>query len=456
MKKDKIKQAIGLMVTTAMVLSGCGAGTQTAAETQQSSAAASAAAETVQESSAVQTEVAENAEESGAETVTIENGKTKLAAYLPLTGNSMQFGLSLQKGMELAVKHWNEDNGGINGEPVTIDFFDDKGDTTECVNVANLIVADKDEYIAAMGSFSSACAMAAAPIYEENELLMFSPTGSHPDFCKLGEYIYAIAMTGKYEHMLYAKIATDELEGKNVGFIAAQSDTTDLGIAMLEAKCEQTGANLYTELFVEGTTKDFTPVISALFNGRDLDVLLISGTYSTAASIVLQMESLGLKSDDLKILCTGSCAMEEFVDILGESGEGIYVVTSSPVYFTSVLDTMDVTPTLERFINDYSADYNEMADSFAGQAYDTVMAVLNCCKEYQTTDSAVLKDHVGELVGLDEPVSGSSLEFDMELRQMVKPMAMYQIEDGEFVIFKSGSTSLTQEERDMATEIAGY
>ena len=68
----------------------------------------------------------------------------------------------------------------------------------------------------------------------------------------------------------------------------------------------------------------------------------------------------------------------------------------------------------------------------------------------------MLKDHVGELVGLDEPVSGSSLEFDMELRQMVKPMAMYQIEDGEFVIFKSGSTSLTQEERDMATEIAGY
>lgn len=435
-----------LVMVASLMMAGC-SGT-TVVETQ----------EEEQSVETVETEVKAEPEQSEevAATVTIEDGKTALAAYLPLTGNMMQFGTSIRRGMELAVKHWNEDNGGINGKEVTIDFFDDKGDTTESVNVANLIAADKDKYIAALGSFSSSCAMAAAPIFEESKLLMFSPTGSHPDFGKLGDYIFAIAMTGKYEHMLYAKIATEELEGKNVGFIGAQSDTTELGINMLKEKCEETGANLYTELFVAGTTKDFTPVISSLFNQGDIDVVLISGDYSTVASIVLQMDSLGLKDDDLKILGTGQCAMEEFLDIVGDTGENIYVVTSAPVYFPSIIETMEVTPTLERFINDYSTDYQEMADAFAGQAYDTVMAVLNCVKEYQTTDSEILKDHVGELVGLDEPCSGASLEYDMDLRQMIKPMAMYKIEDGEFVIFKSGNCSLTEDECRTATEIAGY
>lgn len=452
-----MKRVLALILITTLMMTGCGNQNQESREQTEETVENTASAEGGQkEESPENINPEEKIQEEETDTLTIENGKTHLAAYLPLTGNMMQFGTSIQRGMELAVKHWNQDNGGINGQEVVIDFYDDKGDTTESVNVANLIVADKDKYIAAMGSFSSPCAMAAAPIFEENELLMFSPTGSHPDFCKLGNYIYAIAMTGKYEHMLYAKIATEELEGKNVGFIGAQSDTTDLGINLLEEKCKETGANLYKELFVAGTTKDFTPVISSLFNQGDIDVILISGDYSTVASIVLQMDSLGLKDNDLKILGTGQCAMEEFLDIVGNTGENIYVVTSAPVYFPSIIESMNVTPTLERFINDYSADYNEMADAFAGQAYDTVMAVLNCVKEYQTTDSEILKEHVGELVGLDEPCSGDSLEYDMELRQMVKPMAMYQIVDGEFVIFKSGSTSLTEQERETATEIAGY
>ena len=454
-----MKKLLVLILVTSLAMAGCGS--QKPEQPKEPAEKSEPVKEQPKEESSVDEEPeVTGAQEAGTQektdTITIENGKTALAAYLPLTGNMMQFGTSIQRGMELAVKHWNEDNGGINGQEVVVDFYDDKGDTTESVNVANLIAADKDKYIAAMGSFSSPCAMAAAPIFEENKLLMFSPTGSHPDFCKLGDYIFAIAMTGKYEHMLYAKIATQELEGKNVGFIGAQSDTTDLGINLLEAKCQETGANLYKELFVAGTTKDFTPVISSLFNQGDIDVILISGDYSTVASIVLQMDSLGLKDEDLKILGTGQCAMEEFLDIVGDTGENIYVVTSAPVYFPSIIESMNVTPTLERFINDYSADYNEMADAFAGQAYDTVMAVLNCVKEYQTTDSEILKDHVGELAGLDEPCSGDSLEYDMELRQMVKPMAMYQIVDGEFVIFKSGSTSLTEEERATATEIAGY
>ena len=42
MKKDRIKRAMGLMITAALLLSGCGSGTQAKIETQEPSAAASA------------------------------------------------------------------------------------------------------------------------------------------------------------------------------------------------------------------------------------------------------------------------------------------------------------------------------------------------------------------------------------------------------------------------------
>ena len=87
--------------------------------------------------------------------------KNKLAFFLPMTGDQMQYGESLSRGAELALKQYNEKN----GTDYVIEIMDDKGDPKEAVNVANLIVSDPT-VIAGMGSFSSSCAMAAAPVFE--------------------------------------------------------------------------------------------------------------------------------------------------------------------------------------------------------------------------------------------------------------------------------------------------
>ena len=98
------------------------------------------------------------------------SAKNKLAFFLPMTGDQMQYGESLSHGAKLALKQYNE----AHGTDYVIEVYDDKGDPTEAVNVANKIVSDPT-VIAGMGSFSSSCAMAAAPIFEEADLLLFSP-----------------------------------------------------------------------------------------------------------------------------------------------------------------------------------------------------------------------------------------------------------------------------------------
>lgn len=125
--------------------------------------------------------------------------KNKLAFFLPMTGDQMQYGESLSRGAELALKQYNEKN----GTDYVIEIMDDKGDPKEAVNVANLIVSDPT-VIAGMGSFSSSCAMAAAPVFEEADLLLFSPNASHTDFPAMGENMFSAVMSQKYEGAEFA------------------------------------------------------------------------------------------------------------------------------------------------------------------------------------------------------------------------------------------------------------
>ncbi len=391
-----------------------------------------------------------------AETLEIENGKTAIAAFLPLTGNHMWYGTHIANGMKLAVQHWNERTGGINGQDVTLDFFDDRSDATECINIANQIVENKDKYIFASGSFASGVCMPAAPVYQDAGMLMYCPCGSHQDFCKLGDHIFAIAMTAKYEQAQYMKFMFEELGCKNVGFIFPADSFLDLEIELANWYAERNDANAYIVDFVAGSTKDFTPVITTLFDGKELDGLMVGGDYATDATIIQQIANLGLMNENLKISGTGQTAVPEFIEILGETGEGVYVCTSAPAYYPSVLESMGMTPTMERFVTEYQEQFGEQADAFAGQGYDTMMVVLNCVEKYLTTDSDELAAHVGEMIGMEEPVSGPTLEYDAELNQMIKSMTCAVIENGEFVAYGKGYFSLTQEERDACTEFAGY
>ena len=76
----------------------------------------------------------------------------------PLSGDSTLDGITEQASLEMCLEHING-NGGVLGHELVIDFFDDKNDATEAVNIANKIV-DAEKYIAVMGSWSSTPSMA--------------------------------------------------------------------------------------------------------------------------------------------------------------------------------------------------------------------------------------------------------------------------------------------------------
>lgn len=397
----------------------------------------------------------EEQEKSEGKTLTVEGGKYKLAAIMPMTGALEWYGNANINGMKLAIKHWNEEYGGINGHPVELVVFDDRGDPNESVNCANMICDAKDEYIACNGSFMPNTTMAICPVFQKNELILYSAMGSHKDVCTAGDYVFTMANVSKIEILDYAKVVFDEVGGKNVGVIAAQSDMTTELDTVFEAYSEKCGAEVFFEYYIADSTTDYSPILTSLFE-NDIDTIVISSDYSTTATIYLQAYDMGLIDEDVKVVCTGQCASEEFLTLLGSAGDGVIVTTTAPVYFESVMESMDASDTLQRFIVDYVEEFNAPANAFAGQSYDTVMAILGGVVELGTTDSDELKNVMMDLCGVDEPVCAEWLDYDQETRQLIKPAAVYEIVDNEFVIFNSGIVEPSDEDIAWATKLLGY
>lgn len=393
-----------------------------------------------------------NAENSSG--LTIEGGKYKLAAIMPMTGAFEWYGQQNVNGMNLAIKHWNEKYGGINGHPVELVVFDDRGDPNESVNCATKVCDDSNEYIACNGSFMPDTTMSICPIFQKNGLILYSAMGSHKDVPRAGDYIFTMANVSKIENLDYAKVVFDAVEAKKVGMIAAQSDFIAETELIMSEYAKKVGGEVFTETYIADTTSDYAPILTALF-GKDIDTLVINDSYNNAATIYLQALDMGLIKDGIHVVATGQCASEEFLNLLGDKGEGIVVCTTAPVYYPSVLEKMNASETIQRFAEEYEKEFNTPANAFAGQSYDTVMAILGGVVELGTTDSDKLKTVMMDLCGMEEPACAEWLDYDKETRQLVKPAAMYEVKDGEFTPYKSGSVDPTPD-IDWCTKIAGY
>lgn len=370
-----------------------------------------------------ETKPAAEAPAAPAETQAAESGKNKLAYFVPMTGDQMQYGESLSRGAELALNQFNE----AHGTNYILEVYDDKGDPTEAVNVANMIVSD-ETVIAGMGSFSSSCAMAAAPVFEEADLLLFSPNASHTDFPSMGVNMFSAVMSQKYEGAEFADALIEKFGVQNVALLYQNTDhgavATDVFTKQYEA---QGGSVICKETFIPGQTTDFSPVLSKI-KEQSPQLLYVNASYSDCAQILMQAKALNM---DCQFVCPGMALTEEFLNVVGTTIDGTVVLSSVPAFLPSVLEASELDPTVQAFVDSYTAAYNEIPDGFAASGFDAVNIVLNACEKVGT-ETPALREEIATL--RDFPgVSGYDMYFN-ENKEMVKGIYMFQIENGQFVI----------------------
>ena len=95
-----------------------------------------------------------------------------------LTGTTATFGISTRNGIDLAVDEVNK-AGGVLGKKIRVVVEDDQGKPEEAQTVVTKLIT-KDRVIAILGEVASSRTLAAAPVAQQNQIPMISPSSPNP------------------------------------------------------------------------------------------------------------------------------------------------------------------------------------------------------------------------------------------------------------------------------------
>jgi branched-chain amino acid transport system substrate-binding protein len=243
-----------------------------------------------------------------------------IAVAGPLTGPVATIGEQIKNGAELAAQAINQ-SGGVNGRNIKVVLYDDACDPKQAVAIANRIVAEGIKFV--NGHACSGSSIPASEVYAEADVLMMSPSSSHPTMTdKAAEQGWTTVMR------LYGR---DDAQGKFIGpwikqnygskKIAILHDKSAYGKGLADVVKASLNASGVKEVFYEGINageKDYTAVVNRL-KTQGVEFLYFGG-YHTEAGLILRQA--GDQNYKFQLMMGDSIATPEFGSVAGRAADG--------------------------------------------------------------------------------------------------------------------------------------
>lgn len=337
----------------------------------------------------------------------------------PLTGQNAQYGAQWKKGFDLALDQING-QGGIKGRPLAYTFEDSQSDPKQWVAIAQKFVADS-RIVLELGDFSSPASMAASPIYQRAGLVQFGFTNSHPDFTKGGDYMWSNSISQSDAQPILASYAIDDLGLKRLAVLHLNTDwgrtSADLFVQAATAK----GAEVVAREGYLAEEKDFRSTLTRVRDAKPDGLILIS-YYADGALIAQQVRALGLTTP---IVASGSVYSPKFLELGGDAVDGVYTNSN---FFPD-----DPRPEVQKFVKSYQAKYNEIPDSFAAGAYDTMVLAGQVLTQYGTERTAI-RDGLAQIQDVPSVIFGK-VSFGPDRRVANPENIKLVVKDGQFAVW---------------------
>lgn len=345
----------------------------------------------------------------------------KIGLSAPLTGDWAEYGNDFKRSAQMVVDQVNRD-GGIRGAEVALAVEDSRGDPKEAVLIAEKFAADP-EVIAELGDFSSSACMAAAPVYERSGMVQMSPTSSHIDFTKKGEYMFRVVATQAQEGPFNALWAVKELGKKKIASIYINNDWGVNANEFFVTAAKALGAEILAEeAFVPGE-KDFAAILSKV-KRLEPDLVYLPLFYADAAALMNQARRVRLEAT---FMANSSLFSEKTVELGGEAVNGILLPVN---YFPS-----DPRPAAQNFLRDYRALYGAAPNQFAALAYDAAKLLVAALHRAGIEDRAAVREALVKLEGFQGATGPVSYQ---KSRDPAKELVKIMIRDGEWVLWSKG------------------
>ena len=284
-----------------------------------------------------------------------------------LTGPGQTYGTVAVQAKEMAVAEINA-AGGINGRMLELIVEDSKCAAQDAITAYRKLT-DVDGVKIILGTSCSGAMLGAAPLAEEDGVIMFSGLATNPDIADAGDYIFRTAIND----LLVGTDTGNVLWADGIRTLATISEATDYAEGVRRTAVEQfqkLGGELVAEERYASDVTDFRSQLTKLLNENPDALHIASQSESSGGTIVKQVRELGYEGHLYsEIVPVGTTALE----IAGEAATGLKAIIAE-------LDPAHAKA------HEVIANFRERYDYvtlpwYIGSAYDDVYIAAECLKQ---------------------------------------------------------------------------
>ena len=309
----------------------------------------------------------------------------KIGLFGPMSGTNAAVGLSQQEGVMMAVKEINA-AGGIEGRPIEVISEDDENDATTAVSVVNKLI-NNNEVVAVIGSVNSSVTLGALEVTQNEQIPHLTAISSG-----------AAITTSGYQYVVHVQ-ASDLLQAGAVVNYAINAGYEKIGLMyqnddygggardVILQIMKDKGMKLAADEAFEATAADVTPQLQNI-KAAGCDCLIMWCMYAPGATIANQAAELGM--GDLPLLGGGGLTNAKLYEL---GGENVVGVINSQTFLAGADAVNDFSAA---FIENFEAEYHDMADSNNAMSYDTMYVLAEGLRYSLKTYGELTSDGIME------------------------------------------------------------
>lgn len=336
--------------------------------------------------------------------------------FASMTGSEATFGQSTDKGIRLAVEEFNQ-AGGVNGKKIRLITYDDKGDAQEAGTAVTRLI-HRDRVSAVLGEVASGLSLAGAPVCQENDVPMLTPSSTNPKVTKVGDMIFRVCFTDRFQGFACAKFAreNERLKAKSAAILYDLKTPYSAGLQteFQNAFVALGGKIAITQTYQAGD-QDFSAQLTAI-RGSEPDVVFVPGYYTDVGNIALQARKLGIK---VPLLGGDGWDSSKLAEIAGPAIEGCF--------YSNHYSQQDPHPRVQEFIRRYRQEHAAVPDAMAALGYDAARILFAAFGRAATVSGRDVAAALAATKDFDGVSGRISIDKD---RNAVKPAVILEMKQG--------------------------
>ncbi|MBB5390922.1 MULTISPECIES: branched-chain amino acid ABC transporter substrate-binding protein [unclassified Herbaspirillum] len=296
----------------------------------------------------------------------------KIAIAGPMTGAVAQYGDMVKAGALTAVEQINA-AGGANGNKFEVVLMDDACEPKQAVAVANKIVSQGIKYV--IGHVCSGSTIPASDIYENEGVVMITPSATAPQLTEAKPHKYIFRTIGRDDQQgpAAARYVIEKLKPKKVA-VLHDKQSYGQGVAT-SVKTALDAAKVPVVLFegINAGDSDYSAIVTKL-KSQGVDFVYFGGYHPEMGLIMRQAREQGVKAVFMGPEGVGN---KDITAIAGPASEGMLVTL--PADFAA-------DPANAALVKAFTAQKRDPNGPFQMPAYSGVKIIADAIAGSKSTD----------------------------------------------------------------------